>query len=119
MNRLTTDTPFDWLEVICNMVYPKDGWTYIRHRDIEGEPITDFCLKLCKINDCLVPGCAFESEEEKDEFLCQCTAEGCPIASVYAALSGFSHVRSRLKMYEDAGMMPPVDLLEDKSHERP
>ena len=117
MERLTTDTPFDTLEAICNLVYPKDGWTHIRCGMDESMPITDFCLKLCKLNNCLVPGCAFESEEEKDEVLCSCSAEGCPIANVYAALSGFSHVRSRLKMYEDAGMMPPVDLLEDKTHE--
>lgn len=43
----------------------------------------------------------------KDEWLCDCAFDGCPIATVYAALSGFGHVRDRLKMYEDAGMMPP------------
>ena len=61
---------------------------------------------LCKVRGCV----ALEnpmSDEEKDEFLCDCAFNGCPIATIYAALSGFGHVRARLKMYEDAGIMPP------------
>lgn len=109
MRRLTMDKPFDTLDVICNMVYPVDGWAHIRTGMDESMPITDFCLKLCKLNNCLIPGCAFESEEEKDDLLCSCTSEGCTIAHIYAALAGYSHLRDRLKMYEDAGMMPPKE----------
>lgn len=69
---------------------------------------TDFCLMLCKKHGCqLTEQITNGSQEEKDEWLCECAFDGCPIATVYAALSGFGHVRSRLKMYEDAGMMPP------------
>lgn len=108
MYRLTTDTPFDSFEVITNMVYPKDGWAYIRHGE-KDMPITDFCIMLCHLNDCGCPPSPDDSEEYKDEHLCDCAIDGCPIASVYAALSGFSHIRSRLKMYEDAGMFPPKE----------
>lgn len=118
MNRLTTDKPFDYLEAICNMVYPVDGWAHIRTSMYESMPITDFCLHLCKCIECTLADSDFaRTEEDKDDLLCSCAGEGCPIANVYAALSGYSHLRDRLKMYEDAGMVPPVDLLEGKSDE--
>lgn len=60
---------------------------------------------LCKERGCVHLN-EWVTEEEKDECLCDCLFEECPIATVYAALSGFGHVRSRLKMYEDAGLEP-------------
>lgn len=107
MQRLTTDKPFDFLEAICNMVYPVDGWAHIRTSMDESMPITDFCMDLCELNGCDMR--FIEGEEAKDEMLCSCASEGCPIAHVYAALSGYSHLHDRLKMYEDAGMTPPKE----------
>lgn len=107
MKRLTMDKPFDFLEAICNMVYPVDGWAHIRTNMDERMPITDFCLKLCDLNGCDMQH--LEGEEAKDEVLCGCAIDGCPISTVYATLCGYSHLRSRLKMYEDAGMKPPKE----------
>lgn len=106
MKRLTTDNPQDNFETMLNMVYGKDGWQYIRHGN-NGMKTTDFCLKLYETHGCKGLEAYLTSDEAKDEHLCDCVFEGCPIATVYAALSGFGHVRGRLKMYEDAGMTPP------------
>ena len=104
MGRLTTDYPQTNFEMITNLVYSKDGWLYIRHDGIEIQA-TDFCLMLCRKYGCMMAKDV--SDEAKDEILCDCVLDGCPIATVYAALSGFGHVRARLKRYEDAGVMPP------------
>ena len=107
MNRLTTDNPQNNIEVVMNMVYGKDGWQHIRHGE-DGMPTVDFCLMLCKERGCTTPDdYGADTNERKDEMLCDCAFENCPVATVYAALSGFGHVRGRLKMYEDADMMPP------------
>ena len=106
MIRLTTDDPKNNFETMMNMVYGKDGWQYIRHGN-DGMRTTDFCMMLCKDHGCELPDSAVASEEAKDEWLCDCVFNNCPIATVYAALSGFGHARARLKMYEDAGMVPP------------
>lgn len=106
MERLTTDNPQGNFETIMNMVYGKDGWQYIRHGETDM-PTTDFCLSLCRERGCDdIPPELIGTQEKKDELLCGCLDEMCPIATIYAALSGFGHVRDRLKMYEDAGMMP-------------
>lgn len=108
MDRLTTDNPQNNLETMLNMVYGKDGWGYIRHG--EGEmPVTDFCFNLCKEHGCDDIAKVFASAHHsaKDEFLSDCVFEGCPVATVYAALCGYLHTRDRLKRYEDAGVMPP------------
>ena len=102
IKRLTTDNPKNNFEAVMNLVYGKDGWQYIRHGD-KAMRTTDFCLMLCKERGCVHLN-EWVTEEEKDTFLCDCLFEECPIATVYAALSGFGNVRSRLKMYEDAGM---------------
>ena len=97
MNKLVTDNPQNNFEVALNMVYGKDGM-----------PTVDFCLMLCKERGCTTPDdYGANTNERKDEMLCDCAFENCPVATVYAALSGFGHVRGRLKMYEDADMMPP------------
>lgn len=103
MERLTTDNPQNIYEITKNMVYGVDGWQYIRYGQ-NGMPTTDFCLMLCKYNGCQLSETITKgSQETKDEWLYHCMFDGCPIAAVYAALSGFGHVRDRLKMYEDAG----------------
>lgn len=112
MKRLTTDNPQNNFETTMNMVYGKDGWQHIRHGE-EGMPTVDFCLTLCKERGCQMPDYDGMTNEAKDEMLCDCAFEGCPVATAYAAFSGFGHVRGRLKMYEDAGMVPP----EGEKHE--
>ena len=108
MNRLTTDNPQNNFETMLNMVYGKGDWQYIRHGDTDM-PTVDFCIMLCEEHGCQLPESAKISNEAKDEWLCECAPEGCPIATVYAALCGFGHVRGRLKRYEDAGMTLPVE----------
>ena len=105
MDRLTTDNPKTNFETMLNMVYGKDGWGYIRHGD-EDMKVSDFCLMLCGKMDCDGMNHA-ETDIEKDDLFFECAFEGCWIATVYAALCGYCHTRSRLKMYEDAGMWPP------------
>lgn len=114
MNRLTTDNPQSNFGTMLNMVYGKDGWQYIRHGD-DGMLTTDFCLMLCKERGCAIPEKVTTDNEESDNWLCDCLFSGCPIATVYAALSGFGHVRARLKMYEDAGIAPPGHTLDNKA----
>lgn len=114
MKQLTTDNPQNNIETMMNMIYNKDGWQYIRHGE-DGMLTTDFCLMLCKYQGCENPDIySLTSNESKDEMLCDCVFEECPIATVYAALCGYGHVRDRLKMYEDAGMTPPK---KDVAHE--
>lgn len=113
MKRLTTDTPQNNFETVMNMVYGKDGWQRIRHGDSDMRT-TDFCLILCKDHGCNIDEIITRDDEGKDEYLCDCAFDGCSIATVYAALCGFGHIRGRLKMYEDAGVMPP-----ETRHEQP
>lgn len=102
MKRMTTDNPKSNTEKMLNMVYNKDGWQYIRHGNV-GIPTVDFCLILCKAIGCIMPDeCVVVTNELKDEMLCECVFDNCPVATVYAAISGFGHVRDRLKKYEDA-----------------
>lgn len=108
MNKLVTDNPKNNFETTVNMVYNKNGWQYIRNGD-KGIPTVDFCLILCKDHGCDISETITNgSQETKDEWLCDCVFNGCPIATVYAALSGFGHVRDRLKKYEDANILPPI-----------
>lgn len=107
MNKLVTDNPKNNFETMMNMVYGKDGWQYIRHGEKEIHT-ADFCLKMCRQYGCdEIPEEVFRSNEAKDQLLCDCLFDDCPVAIVYAALCGFGHLRGRLKLYEDAGMIPP------------
>ena len=107
MKRLTSDHPKGNFETMMNIVYGVDGWQYIRDGE-NGMPTTDFCLKLCEDHGCVLSETIINgTQETKDEWLCECLFDGCHVATVYAALSGFGHVRDRLKRYEDAGMVPP------------
>lgn len=105
MNKLVTDNPKSNFETMLNMVYNKDEWQHIRHGE-EGMSTVDFCTMLCFERDCLQHPESL-TVEAKDALLQECAFDNCPIATIYAALSGFGHVRDRLRMYEDAGMMPP------------
>lgn len=118
MERMTTDNPESNFSRIMNMVYGKDGWGYIRYAPRDEDPdmkITDFCAMLCKHRECEDADIIATSDDTvKDELLFECNFENCPVASIYAALCGFCHVRSRLKLYEDAGMMPPESKKKDE-----
>lgn len=105
MDRFTTDAPSGNMENMLNLVYGKDGWQYIRHGDTDMLT-TDFCLKMCADRGCTLPDSIESSNEEKDEWLCDCVFNSCPVATVYAALSGFGHTRARLASYEDTGLTP-------------
>lgn len=105
--RLTTDNPKNNAETMLNMLYSVDGWAYIRHGE-NGMMIQDFVLGMCARSGCeMCAGVLDGTPEEKDVFLSDCVFEICPYADTYAALCGYSAVRSRLKKYEDAGIMPP------------
>ncbi len=103
MERLTTDTPSGNFETMMNFVYGKDGWAYIRH-DGEHEDImlTDWAKRQCKLHGC--DEVLEETPEDIDQRLCECMMEApvCPIALAYCFASQAVHLRSRLKMHEDA-----------------
>ena len=106
--RITTDTPKGNIETMLNLVRSRDGWQYILYGE-EDVKTTDFCLRyLCPSFSCGIQDSILECDDEhKDETLCDCLFDGCPVATVYAALCGFGHVRARLKMYEDRGILLP------------
>ncbi len=100
--KMVTDNPHGNFEVMLNLVYGKDGWSYIRHGDKDMQ-ITDFCFnELCPKFGCPEFVDQTMTSEAQDEFLSDCVFDGCPVATVYAALSGYGHLRDRLRMHEDA-----------------
>lgn len=103
--KMVTDDPKGNFEVMLNLVYGKDGWSYIRYSEdgTDGMPITDFCFKkLCPEFGCSAFADQTMTDEEKDELLFDCVFDNCPVATVYAALSGYGHLRDRLRKHEDA-----------------
>lgn len=103
--KMVTDNPKGNFEVMLNLVYGKDGWSYIRYSEdgTDGMPITDFCFKkLCPEFGCSAFADQTMTDEEKDELLSDCVFDNCPVATVYAALSGYGHLRDRLRKHEDA-----------------
>lgn len=103
--KMVTDNPKGNFEVMLNLVYGKDGWSYIRYSEdgTDGMPITDFCFKkLCPEFGCSAFADQTMTDEEKDELLFDCVFDNCPVATVYAALSGYGHLRDRLRKHEDA-----------------
>lgn len=100
--KMVTDDPKGNFEVMLNLIYGKDGWSYIRYGD-EDMQITDFCFKeLCPKFGCPEFADQTMTSEEQDELLSDCVFDSCPAATVYAALSGYSHLRDRLRKHEDA-----------------
>lgn len=102
MKRLTTDTPAGNFETMLNFVFSKDGWAYIRHDGEEGTvPITQWAKAQCILHGC--GEFSAETPQEIDETICDCMMDfpDCPIALAYCFASQATHLRSRLKMYED------------------
>ena len=100
--KMVTDDPKGNFEVMLNLVYGKDGWSYIRYGD-EDMQITDFCFKeLCPKFGYPEFADQTMTSEEQDQLLSDCVFDICPVATVYAALSGYSHLRDRLRKHEDA-----------------
>lgn len=117
--KMVTDNPKGNFEVMLNLVYGKDGWSYIRYSEdgTDGMPITDFCFKkLCPEFGCSVFADQTMTDEEKDELLFDCVFDNCPVATVYAALSGYGHLRDRLRKHEDAMTNRVLTLEELKAH---
>ena len=103
--KMVTDNPQGNFETMLNLIYGKDGWSYIRYSDdgADGMPITDFCFKkLCPEFGCSAFADLTMTDEEKDELLFDCVFDNCPVATVYAALSGYGHLRDRLRKHEEA-----------------
>ena len=103
--KMVTDNPQGNFETMLNLIYGKDGWSYIRYGDdgADGMPITDFCFKkLCPEFGCSAFADRTMTDEEKDELLFDCVFDNCPVATVYAALSGYGHLRDRLRKHEEA-----------------
>lgn len=104
MKRLTTDNPQNNAETMFNMVYPaQNGWANLRCGESDL-PIQDAVLKVCRDLKCAIAQSAEEMTlEDKDIILCDCAIQdGCILGNIYSALCGYTHVRSRLKMFEDA-----------------
>lgn len=100
--KMVTDNPQGNFETMLNLIYGKDGWSYIRYGN-KDMPITDFCLKeLCPKFGCPEFADQTMTAKEQDELLFDCVFDGCPVATVYAALSGYGHLRDRLRKHEDA-----------------
>lgn len=113
--KMVTDNPKGNFEVMLNLVYGKDGWSYIRHGE-RDMPITDFCLEnFCRNHGCNVDSIIkSEDQQLKDEYIFDCVFDECPVATVYAALSGYGHLRDRLRKHEDA---MKVSTQEEENHE--
>ncbi len=103
MKRLTTETPDGNFETMLNFVFSKDGWTHIRHDGSEGTvPLTQWAKAQCILHGC--GEFSAETPQEIDEEICDCMMmdfPDCPIGLAYCFAVQASHLRDRLKMYED------------------
>ena len=100
--KMVTDNPQGNFETMLNLIYGKDGWSYIRYGE-KDMPITDFCMKeLCPKFGCPEFADQTMTSKDQDELLSDCVFDECPVATVYAALSGYGHLRDRLRKHEDA-----------------
>lgn len=116
--KMVTDNPQGNFETMLNLIYGKDGWSYIRYGE-KDMPITDFCMKeLCPKFGCPEFADQTMTAEEQDELLFDCVFDGCPVATVYAALSGYGHLRDRLRKHEDAIMNRVLPLPELPKEEK-
>ena len=107
MKRLTTDHPQGNFETVLNFVYGKDGAAYLRSDgERDGVPLHEWAKKQCMARGCdEFPG---ETLEEIDETICECGFDfpDCPVHLAYIFACQAVHLRGRLKMYEDTGLMP-------------
>lgn len=106
MKRLTAESPKGNFETMLNYVYSKDGWACIRHDGEKGDvPLTQWAREQCLRGCEAFPSGEFPAQtpEEIDELLCSCVMDspGCPVALAYCFASQASHLRDRLKVYED------------------
>lgn len=112
MNRLTTDNPKDNCDTLMNYVYGDNGWARVRlDRKSKNIPLTEWAKSRC-LSGCGVcrPEEAEElfgesiSQEEVDVCLTECYMHepDCVIGMAYLFACQAVHLRSRLKMYEDA-----------------
>lgn len=103
MKRLTTDTPDGNFETMLNLVFGKDGWAHIRHDGEKGAvPLTQWAKAQCILHGC--GEFSAETPQEIDEEICDCMMmdfPDCPIGLAYCFAVQASHLRDRLKMYED------------------
>ena len=102
MKRLTTDTPDGNFATMLNLVFGKDGWAHIRHDGEEGTvPLTQWAKAQCILHGC--GEFSAETPQEIDEAICDCMMDfpDCPIGLAYCFAVQASHLRGRLKMYED------------------
>lgn len=103
MKRLTTETPDGNFETMLNFVFSKDGWAHIRHDGSEGTvPLTQWAKAQCILHGC--GEFSAETPQEIDEEICDCMMmdfPDCPIGLAYCFAVQASHLRDRLKMYED------------------
>lgn len=103
MKRLTMDYLKENFETVLNFVYGKDGLAYIRHDgEHENVMLTDWARRQCPLRGCdEVPTGTWEGIDQR---LCDCMMDGptCPAALAYCFATLAVHLRSRLKMYEDA-----------------
>lgn len=102
MERLTTDTPNGNFETMLNFVHGKDGWAHIYDEDGKEVNLIVWALNHCHDRGCDDFQC--KTLEEYDEAISSCMVDymDCPIAMAYCFASQAVHLRSRLKMYEDA-----------------
>lgn len=103
MKRLTTETPDGNFETLLNFVFSKDNWAHIRHDGNEGSvPLTQWAKAQCILHGC--GEFSAETPQEIDEEICDCMMmdfPDCPIGLAYCFAVQASHLRDRLKMYED------------------
>lgn len=103
MKRLTTETPDGNFETMLNFVFSQDGWAHIRHDGNEGSvPLTQWAKAQCILHGC--GEFSAETPQEIDEEICDCMMmdfPDCPIGLAYCFAVQASHLRNRLKMYED------------------
>lgn len=104
MERLTTNNPTNNFETMLNFVYSKDGWAHIRYTgEIADVPLTQWAKAQCILRGCAAEDLPGDTPEEIDEALCGCMMDcpDCPIALAYCFACQASHLRDRLKLYED------------------
>lgn len=102
MERLTTDNPSGNFETMLNFVHGKDGWAHVYDADGKEVNLITWALNHCHDRGCDDFQC--ETLEEYDEALCSCMMDymDCSVAMAYCFGNQAVHLRSRLKMYEDA-----------------
>lgn len=112
MMPLVTDNPQNNTENMLNLVFVKDKEVWVRYGGEDGQdcPLTSFCMRLCnEYSECLYSSLSFYENEDLDtigDVLMDCSADGCPIGTIYFAMIQAAELRERLRLYENHGVMP-------------